>query len=136
MILSLPFPPVFSCWTQTCLREFAFFNTGYECMTTDSPRWFFSLDIFLFCFVHCAFIVWNCRGELIITRRVKFIDLSGKIHSLYTFMYMFPVSVSAWCLVAWRTRHTQVKFNSVFLYTITIIFSLKESWKKWEKREE
>ena len=44
----------------------------------------FLLDIFWFCFVHCAFIVWNCRGELIITRRVKFIDLSWKIHSLYT----------------------------------------------------
>ena len=133
MILSPPFSPIFSCWTQSWLREFAYRLRVWPLILEDD---FFSLDIFLLCFVHCAFTVWNCRGELIITRRVKFIDLSWKIHNLYTFMYMLPVSVSAWCLVAWRTRLTQVKFNSVFLYTMTIIFSLKESWKKWEKREE
>ena len=130
MIPSLPFPPIFSCWTQTWLREFAYRLHVYD-------HWFsmmnFTPDIFWFCFVHCAFIVWNCRRELIITRRVKLLIFPGKF-----IVYTSSCTCSLFVFLhnARRTRHIQVKSNSVFLCTMTIIFSLKESWKKWEKRGE
>ena len=134
MILSLPFPPIFSCWTQTWLREFAYRLCVYD-------HWFSKMIFFawhllvLLCTLCIYYVKLSRRTDNY--EKSQIIDLSWKIHRLYTFMYMFPVGVSALCLVAWRMIHIQVKFNSVILYTMTIIFtSLKESWKKWEKREE
>ena len=133
MILSLPFPPIFSCWTQTWLREFAYrLQCVWPLILEDD---FFAWHLLVLLCTLCIYCVELLR-RTVNYEKSQIIDLSWKIHSLYTFMYMFPVSVSSWCLVAWRRRHFRVKFNSVFLYTMTIIFSLKESWKKWEKREE
>ena len=78
MILSLPVPPIFSCWTQTWLREFALIQA--MCV------WSLILqDDF------CVELLRRTDNY----EKGQIIDLSWKSHSLYTFMYMFPVSVSA-----------------------------------------
>ena len=124
MILFLPFPPIFCSWTQTWLREFAYRLHVYD--HWFSKMIFFAWHLLLLLCILCIFCVELSR-RTDNYEKSQIIDLSRKIHSLYTFMYMFPVSVSSWCLVAWRTRHIQVNFSSVFLYTMTIIFSLKKA---------